>query len=139
METTGRLREGWPALMLVWAMLLIASVAVLQADLIDGLHILPIVATFGLVAGWLLAKSVFSDRTAHLFALVYGIFFIYYFVGTTLPYEGPCRERVLALLGRQLDWLQKAFTGGTSLDAWVPQPALPRQDSRRARANRPNR
>ena len=119
MNTTGRLREGWPTLLLVWAMLLVASIAVLQADLIDGLHILPFVATLALLAGWLLAKSVFSDRTAHIFALVYGLFVIFYLVGTTLPFDGPWRERILELLGRQFDWLQKAFDGGTSRDGII--------------------
>lgn len=64
----GRLREDLPSLFLIWGMLLIASAAVLQADLVDGMHILPIVVTLALVAGWLFAKSIFSDRTAHLFA-----------------------------------------------------------------------
>jgi transglutaminase-like putative cysteine protease len=119
MNTTGRLREGWPSLLLVWAMLLVTSIAVLQADLTDGLYVLPIVATVALVVGWLLAKSIFSDRTAHLFALIYGLFFIFYFVGTTLPYEGPWRERILDLVGRQVDWLQKAVNGGTSRDGII--------------------
>lgn len=118
-ETTSRLREGWTSLLIVWAMLLIASYALLQADLIDGLHILPIIATLALLAGWLLAKSHFSDRTAHIFALVYGVFFVLYLVGTTLPYSAPWRERVFDLLGRQVDWLQKAFSGGTSRDGIV--------------------
>jgi len=100
-------------------MLLIASIAVLQADLVDGMYVLPIVATLALGAGWLLAKSIFSDRTAHLFALIYGLFFIFFLVGSTLPYEGPWRERVLDLLGRQINWLQKAFSGGTSRDGLI--------------------
>ena len=119
METTGRLREGLPSLLLVWAMLLVASVAVLQADLIDGMYILPIVATLALVAGWLLAKSVFSERTAHIFALVYGLFFIFFLVGSTLPYDGPWRERILDLVGRQIEWVQKAISGGTSRDGII--------------------
>lgn len=119
MNTRSRLTDGWPSLLLVWGMLLITSMAILQADLIDGLYILPIVVTLALGSGWLLAKSVFSDRTAHLFAVVYGIFFITYFVGTTLPYEGPWRERVIDLFGRQLEWLQKAFSGGTSRDGII--------------------
>ena len=115
----GRLREDLPSLFLIWGMLLIASAAVLQADLVDGMHILPIVVTLALVAGWLLAKSIFSDRTAHLFALIYGLCFVFFLVGSTLPYEGPWRERVLDLLGRQMEWLQKAFSGGTSLDGII--------------------
>lgn len=118
-ERAGRLKEGWPSLLLVWAMLLIASMAVLQADLIDGLYVLPIVVTLALTAGWLLAKSAFSDRTAHIFAIIYGVFFVTYFVGSTLPYDGPWRERVLDLMGRQVEWLQKAFEGGTSRDGII--------------------
>lgn len=119
METTGRLREGWPSLLLVWAMLLITSVALLQADLTDGLYVVPLVATVALVAGWLLSKSIFSDRTAHLFALIYGLFVVFYFVGSTLPYEGPWRERVFDLIGRQIEWFQKAADGGTSRDGII--------------------
>ncbi len=114
METSARLREGWPSLLLVWAMLLVASMAIMQADLIDGLHIVPIAATLALLAGWLLGKSVFSERTAHLFALFYGLFFVTWLVGTTLPYDGPWRERVLDLVGRQVEWVQKLIDGGTS-------------------------
>lgn len=119
METTGRLREGLPSLFLVWAMLLVSTTAVLQADLIDGMYILPLAATLALGSGWLLAKSVFSDRTAHLFALAYGLFFVFFLVGTTLPYEGPWRERILDLVGRQFEWLQKAISGGTSRDGII--------------------
>jgi len=119
MVQSARLREGWPSLLLVWGMLLIASMAILQADLIDGLYILPIVVTLALGAGWLLAKSVFSDRTAHLFALIYGLFFVTWLVGSTLPYDGPWRERVLDLFGRQVEWLQKLFDGGTSRDGII--------------------
>ncbi len=118
-QTGERLREGWPTLLLVWAMLLIASIAVLQADLIDGLHVLPIIASVALFLGWLLAKSEFSDRTARLFALAYGLFFVFYFVGTTLPYDIPWRERVIDLAARQFEWLQKAVTGGISRDGII--------------------
>ena len=119
METSARLRDGWPSFLLVWAMLLVASMAILQADLIDGLHIVPIAATLALVAGWLLGKSAFSERTAHLFAIIYGLFFITWLVGTTLPFDGPWRERVFDLVGRQVEWLQKLIDGGTSRDGVV--------------------
>lgn len=119
MVSVGRLREGLPSLLLVWAMLLVATSAILSADLMDGLHVLPIVASLALLFGWLLAKSVFSDRTAHLFALVYGLFFIFFFVGATLPYDGTWRERVLDLVSRQMEWLQKLVDGGTSRDGII--------------------
>ena len=119
METSARLREGWPSFLLVWAMLLVTSLAIMQADLIDGLHVVPIAATLALLSGWLLGKSEFSERTAHLFAIFYGLFFVTWLVGTTLPYDGPWRERVLDLVGRQVDWLQKLFDGGTSRDGII--------------------
>ncbi len=119
MEQTERLREGWPSLLLIWAMLLVTSMAVLQADLTDGLYIIPLVATLALVAGWLLGKSIFTPQTAHIFALIYGLFAIFYFVGSTPAYEGPWRERVIDLLARQVDWLQKAMDGGTSRDGLI--------------------
>jgi len=119
MESSARLREGWPSLLLVWAMLLVASMAIMQADLIDGLHIVPIAATLALVAGWLLGKSAFSERTAHLFAIIYGLFFVTWLVGTTLPFDGPWRVRIFDLVGRQVDWLQKLIDGGTSRDGIV--------------------
>lgn len=119
MEMSERLREGLPSLFLVWAMLVISSMAVVQADLIDGMQVLPIVATLALAAGWLLAKSAFTDRTAHIFAVIYGLFFVFFLVGSTLPYDSPWRERVLDLITRQIDWLQKAFEGGTSRDGII--------------------
>ncbi len=119
METSVRLREGWPSLLLVWAMLLITSMALLQADLTDGLYIIPIAATLALVAGWLLGKSIFSERTAHMMAIIYGLFFVTWLVGTTLPYDGPWRERVMDLVGRQFAWVQEAFNGGTSRDGII--------------------
>jgi len=100
-------------------MLIIASMAVLQADFMDGLHVLPIVVTLALFFGWLLAKSTFSERTAHFFALIFGLFFIFYLVGTTLPYDGPWRERVLDLINRQFEWVGKAIDGGISRDGVI--------------------
>lgn len=114
-----RLREGWPLLLLAWAMLLIASMAIVQADLVDGLHILPIVASLGLIFGWLLAKSHYSDRTAHIFGVIYGLFFVTYLVGTTLEFDGMWRDRVIDLFARQVAWLQKAVGGGTSRDGII--------------------
>lgn len=106
-------------LLLAWAMLIIASMAVVQADLVDGLHILPIIATLGLFFGWLLAKSHFSDRTAHIFGAIFGVFFITYLVGTTLDFDGMWRDRIIDLFARQVAWLQKAVGGGTSRDSVV--------------------
>lgn len=100
-------------------MLMITGIAVLQADFTDGLHVIPVVATLALLFGWLLAKSSFAERTVHTFAIIYGLFFVFYLVGTTLPYDGPWRERVLDLITRQFQWLGKAIDGGNSRDGII--------------------
>lgn len=113
------IEEGWSTLTLVWAMVLVSAAAILQADLISGLHILTFISSIAVFAGLLLAKSRFSSRTAHLFSLFYGLFVILYFVGTTLPAEMGWRERVIDLLQRQFIWFGKAFGSGTSRDGII--------------------
>ncbi len=113
------LEEGWSTLALLLLLVIIAAVAIMQAELTDGTHVLPIVGIAAILAGLLLAKSRFSANTAHLFALVYGLFFVFYMVGSTLSGDLTWHERVLDLVSRQIDWFQKAFSGGTSRDGLV--------------------
>ncbi len=114
-----RMDEGWSTLLLVWAMILLSSFAIMQADLTEGLHILPIVASFAVFAGLFLAKSRFSPNTAHLISLTYGLFVIFYVIGVSFPEQMTWRERVLDMLVRQVEWLRKAFGGGTSRDGLI--------------------
>ena len=114
-----RLEEGWTTLLLLLAMLLISSMAVMQAGWIDGLQLIPMASTVAILTGVLLAKSRFPSRTAHLFALIYGLFTILYLVGTILPEEMLWRERVFDLINRQFVWLGKAIDGGTSRDGLI--------------------
>lgn len=118
-STTLDLKEGWSTLGLLILLVAIAAVAIMQAELTAGTHILPIISTLAIVTGLLLAKSRFSANTAHLFAVVYGLFMVFYLVGTTLPLELSWHERVLNMIARQADWFQKAFGGGTSRDGLV--------------------
>jgi transglutaminase-like putative cysteine protease len=113
------LEEGWTTLLLLWAMALVSGIAIHQADLIAGLSILPFVSTAGIAAGLLLSKSRFSGRTAHLFALVYGLAVITFLIGQTLPADLTWRERIFDLLNRQVAWLTKAFAKGTSRDGLI--------------------
>ncbi len=119
MPTRLRLEEGWSTLIILWAMILISAVAILQADLISGLHIVGFIGSAGLLAGLMLAKSRFSSHTAHIFSLIYGLFVLYYLIGTTMPTEMSWRERVIDLTSRQLVWFGKAFDGGTSRDGII--------------------
>jgi transglutaminase-like putative cysteine protease len=114
-----QLQEGWSTLFILWAMLLVASTAIMQTDLIDGLHIIPIAASVAMFLGVALAKSHFRARTAHAYAFVVGLFMLFYLVGTILPGDLLWRERVFEITTRQIDWLQKAFGGGTSRDGLI--------------------
>jgi transglutaminase-like putative cysteine protease len=114
-----RLKEGWSTLFLLWAMLLVASLAIVQTNLIDGLYVVSVAATAGMFAGLALAKSAFKDRTAHFYALVYGLFVIVYLIGIIMPEEQVWRERVLEIVTRQGAWLLKAIDGGTSRDGLI--------------------
>ena len=121
MSIRPKLEEGWSTLILLGAMILVSSMAIARADLIFGLHVIPLVGIFAVLAGTLLAKSRFSTNTAHLFSLLYGLFVVFYMVGTIDSFAGmPWRERILnpsdGIISRQLLWLQKLFSGGTSRD-----------------------
>ena len=114
-----RLEEGWLTWFLLWGMIMVSAAAIIEADLIDGLHILPMAATLALLAGTLLAKSRFSSNTAHLLSLVYGLFVIFLLIGSILPDGLLWRERVFDIFNRQAAWFGKAFNGGTSRDRLI--------------------
>ncbi|MEJ2750203.1 MAG: hypothetical protein P8183_20195, partial [Anaerolineae bacterium] len=114
-----RLEEGWSTWFLLWAMLIVSTMAIIQADLIDGLHILPTAITFAVLAGTLLAKSRFSSNTAHFFSLVYGLFVVAYLIGTIMPEGMLWRERVFDMVNRQAVWIGKLFDGSTSRDRLI--------------------
>lgn len=122
MRTQLRLEEGWSTLFILWAMLFVSSYAMTQADLIDGLHVIPLVATTAVFTGLLLAKSRFSPSTAHLFSFVYGLFLVFWLVSSLnvyFPEEMTARARTIDLIERQFAWLRKAFGGGTSRDGLI--------------------
>lgn len=105
-------------------MILVSAMAIARADLIFGLHVIPLVGTAALLAGTLLAKSSFSPNRAHTFSLIYGLFVVFVMVGTVDTFAGmPWRERILdpenGIIVRQIVWLQKLVEGGTSRDGLI--------------------
>lgn len=124
MQIRPRLEEGWSTLILLFGMMLITAYAISQADLIDGLQVIPFVGAFAILSGTLLAKSRYRPNTAHLFAFVYGIFVIAVLIGTTSYFEDMAwRERIIhpedGMIARQLAWFTKLFDGGTSRDGVI--------------------
>jgi transglutaminase-like putative cysteine protease len=114
-----KLEEGWSTWFLLWAMIVVSTIAIIQADLIDGLHVLPTVVTLAVLAGTFLAKSRFSPNTAHFFSLLYGLFVIAYLIGTVMPEGMLWRERVFDIVNRQVAWMGKLIDGGTSRDRLI--------------------
>ena len=111
-----KIEEGWFTLLLVWALVMTTALAILNAELIAGLELMPIIATMGVLVGLILAKSHFPARSAHSIALVYGLFFLIFIIGKDLPVELTWRERVLDLVRRQSEWISKALSQGSSRD-----------------------
>jgi len=73
-----RIEEGWFTLLLTWGLVIVASAAIVNAELIAGLEIIPVVSTMAVLTGLLLAKSRFSSRMAFLMAILYGLFLVTY-------------------------------------------------------------
>lgn len=119
MQARSRLDEGWSTVLLVLGMQLIAAMAIMQTDVIEGLEIIAMVSILAVGFGLALAKSRFSDNAAHIFALIYGLFFVFYLLGTLLPAELTWRERVLDIVARQVAWFQKVFGSGISRDGFI--------------------
>lgn len=114
-----KLEEGWITLLLLWLLMATTASALLAADLIDGLEIILAVGTGGLIFGLLLAKSIFPHRVAHIFSLTYGFSLIALMVGQILPEDLSGREKIINLIARQVEWLSKAMSGGTSRDGLI--------------------
>lgn len=124
MHTRPKLEEGWSTLILLWAMMFVTAFAIQQADLINGLQVIPLVGTAAILTGTLLAKSRFSPNTAHLYALLYGTFVLFYLVGSTDAFIGIAwRDRIIhpenGMIARQLAWFGKLVDGGTSRDGLI--------------------
>jgi transglutaminase-like putative cysteine protease len=115
-----KLEEGWTTLLLVWSLIAVTGLAIITAELTDeGLGVLMVVGTGGVLAGLLLAKSSFSARKAHMISLVYGLALLAYAVGGLLPADLPWRLRIIDLVQRQAVWLTKATEGGISRDTII--------------------
>lgn len=112
--------ETWFTAGITWAMVLLVAITIGQADLIRSFNMLPlliIITTLGYLAGIALSKSRFPGLTAHIYALVYGIFFTAFLIGDTMADDLIWRERIADMIARQAEWFTKLIDGGTSRDS----------------------
>ncbi|MCI0395398.1 MAG: DUF3488 and transglutaminase-like domain-containing protein [Chloroflexi bacterium] len=111
-----KFEEGWFTLFLVWTLVILTASAILEAEWMGGLELLPLIGTAAIFSGLALAKSHFSNRTAHLISLVYGLFLVAFLIGRSLPGELAWQERVQDLIQRQFTWLGRAVSERSSRD-----------------------
>src|SRR5580765_6623791 len=101
-----KLEEGWLTVLLLCAMGVVAAGGVAAAGWTDGLNAAWITSIVAIFTGLALARSRFSGSTAFLFATVYGLFVVGFFVGLSLP--GDWHARALALIVRLNAFLRLA-------------------------------
>ena len=109
-----KLEEGWLTVLLLCAMIVVAAGGVAAAGWTDGLNAAWITGVAAIFAGLALARSRFSGTTAFLFATVYGLLVVGFFVGLSLP--GDWHARSLEMVLRLNAFLYKVLHGGTSRD-----------------------
>lgn len=109
-----KLEEGWLTVLLLCAMIVVAAGGVAAAGWTDGLNAAWITGVVAIFAGLALARSRFSGTTVFLFATVYGLFIVGFFVGLSL--SGDWHARSLEMILRLNAFLYKVVHGGTSRD-----------------------
>lgn len=114
-----KLEEGWLTVALLCAMVTVSGSGVAAAGWTESLQAVWLCAVIGVFAGLALAKSRFSGPIVLLFALVYGLFVIGFFIGLDL--QGDWHRRSLELVIRLNNFIYKAIFGGTSRD-FLPFP-----------------
>lgn len=114
-----RLEEGWSTLFFTWGMVFLTAWTLNEANYLQGLEIFMMVATIAVFTGFVVAKSELSEGTSNLIAFVYGAAVIVWLVGLRLPADLSWRERIFELLQRQVIWIGKAISGGTSRDELI--------------------
>jgi len=115
-----KLRENALDLLLLAAMLGSVVTSFIPVSWTWGLEVLIWTAMGGLLAGFLLARSVFGPRLAHTFSLVYGVIGTALAVSTRLPAWLSLRLKVMEMALRIWRWLEIAWYGRErSADALV--------------------
>ena len=115
-----KLRENTLDLLLLAGMLLSVASSFIPVRWTWGLEVLVWTAIGGLLAGFLLARSIFRPWLAHTFSLVYGVIGTALAVSTRFPNWLSLRLRVMEMALRLWRWLEIAWQGrGRSNDALV--------------------
>lgn len=117
-------KEGWLTILLPLLMVMTTAFAIESAELVRSVSVRPVLLVIGIVAfiaGIALAKSQFPHYTAHIYSLVYGIFFLGLVLGRLLPDAEfmTWRERINELIMMQYNWFVTAIEGGSNRDPFI--------------------
>lgn len=115
-----RLKEDWPSLLLLTLLLGLSTGAIAVSNWVDGLWVLPVIAILGLLLGYFLAISVFTELVAILMAIIYGVFVVWVMLADSfLPAEIALGDRMGEVWRRSAVWLEGAVEGGYNRDTMM--------------------
>jgi transglutaminase-like putative cysteine protease len=110
-----KLEEGWLTVGLLGGLIMVAAGGIAAAAWSDGLDAAWITGLVAVLAGLALAKSRFSGSTTFLFATIFGLFTVGFFI--SLGLEGNWHTRAIEIVVRLNAFIYKVLHGGTSRDA----------------------
>jgi transglutaminase-like putative cysteine protease len=113
------LREDLPTFGFLAILLFLASASIIVAAWTDILRGLATITLLGLLAGYFLARSGFSEVTALLIASIYGAFVIGLQQTLTLASSVSLQARSLEIVRRVSAWIASAASGGFNQDDLV--------------------
>jgi transglutaminase-like putative cysteine protease len=112
-------REGWATVGFLLGMIFASGWALVATRWTDGLETVVWAGLGGLFAGLLLGWSAFPAGIARMFASMYGLAWVSFLVGSTLPGDLIWRDRFILVVNRLYAWLIDVIGGGTGEDAIV--------------------
>jgi transglutaminase-like putative cysteine protease len=113
------LRNDIPNLVLLCILFAVATSSIATADWADGLWSLLTIALIGLVVGYLITISDFSDTFAFLMDCVYGILVVGSRAIQLVPQEFSLIERAAAIYSRASQWVWVVAGGEESEDPLI--------------------
>ncbi|MBI4320597.1 MAG: transglutaminase domain-containing protein [Chloroflexi bacterium] len=107
--------EGWLSFLLLFVMLFSVVGAVLAAGWVDGMGILPWIATVSLLWGYVFSRVRLPGAILHASSTVVGAGAVLYFVSQAMP-EGTLVDRLAEIAERFNEWLSVVAAGGIATD-----------------------
>ena len=112
-------REGWSTALFLAGMIMAAGWTLVATEWTEGLDVVLWAGIGGMIAGMLLGWSVLGGSVSHLIGAVYGLTWVGFLLGRSLPERLTSGERIRELVAHLYYWIQQAVTGGTGRDMLI--------------------